>query len=255
MSKLLRLQKGLLTGSTSLKEQAEACARDATLSALFQMPQEDLIMVATAMEKKLKQQDPDRVLLEGGADGWLDRVFKHNTTPLRAGEVCAQINNGREPMKTCKKRPEDCRWIQKGESYTDEEGKEQTAGKKGICIPTVAQYPVLVAEHKRSQLTVFAILLVIIFGLMFISGFTFMDYFDFLNNQFEQKVELEKNQWFMGVGGTVGTIGAGLIVLFPPAGLLATGAAVSATGVGAYLSGSYARNLNSDICGKCNVSP
>ena len=129
--------------------------------------------------------------------------------------------------ETCDKRP-DCKWIQRGKSYTDEEGKEQTAGKEGICIPTVAQLPVLVAEHQRYTFGVFVIIITFVLCLMHVNGVTPQSFLTNLNALFEKKVEADSNVAGMAAAGLGAALGTTIAFINP-----AIGIAIPVVGVGA----------------------
>ena len=211
LSRLFQVQKSVLT-ATDLESKAKALAKDEGFAILFAMDKEEFLKTVQLVESKIDRIQAEVEMLQGG--GLSTSAFEeliNEGIQLQGGAKDCEGLLKKECIKRNNEGKGDCRWVGKGESYTNQDG-EKVKVEKGKCKPFESKVTKERVKQRYDQIKVFFALLIIIASVSYrVTGKTIFDTYGMMEAQLASLDE--KFSKFVGFGTTIGSFLAFIGVL------------------------------------------
>ena len=203
LSRLFQVQKSVLT-ATDLESKAKALAKDEAFAMLFAMDKEEFLETVQLVESKIDRIQAEVEMLQGG--GSSTSAFEELMTEgmqLQGGAKDCEGLLKKECIKRNNEGKGDCRWVGKGESYTNQDG-EKVKVEKGKCKPFESKVTKERSKQRYHQFYVFMALLIIIASASYwFTGITIFDTYGMMEAQLASLDE--KFSDFMGFSTQIGS--------------------------------------------------
>tara|TARA_B100000886_G_scaffold288000_1_gene212803 strand:- start:7905 stop:9587 length:1683 start_codon:yes stop_codon:yes gene_type:complete len=179
LSRLFQVQKSVLT-ATDLESKAKALAKDEGFAILFAMDKEEFLKTVQLVESKIDRIQAEVEMLQGGGSSTSAFEELINEVKLQGGATDCEDLLKKECDKRFNEGEGDCRWVGKGQSYTNKHG-EKVIMKKGKCKSKwVNQIEV---KQKFIQSGVMIALLLSICTYCFVFGYSLTNYWSAMDQQ------------------------------------------------------------------------
>lgn len=202
LSRLFQVQKSVLT-ATDLESKAKELAKDEGFAMMFAMDKKEFLETVQLVESKIDRVQAEVEMLQGGGSTSAFQELMTEGMQLQGGAKDCEDLLKKECIKRNNEGKGDCRWVGKGESYTNQDG-EKVKVEKGKCKPFESKVTKERATQRYNQIGVFFALLIIIASASYLfTGITIFDTYGMMEAQLASLDE--KFSDFVGFSTQVGS--------------------------------------------------